>query len=81
MTDNIVWAQRGSEKRAFSESIWKAMSLNSYGWRLVAEEPEIVKRMKLAGDTTPETYARLIAETRKSGDIDKLNDVLNATTD
>lgn len=78
---SYVTAKRGNETRQFSASTWETMPLTKYGWRLCAEEPEVVRGLKLAKETTPQEYAELIAKARAAGDQEKLNLLHNATID
>lgn len=76
---NKITAIRGNDKRVFSLSAWQMMPLSKYGWKQVADEPEVVKAfMNIPEDVSIKEYSEAIRAARKSGDVDKLKSILNA---
>jgi len=76
-----ITAKRGSEKRVFSLGVWQTMPASKYGWKQVAEEPDAVAQLKLSKEITEKEYAVMIRQARKSGNKEKLKQVLNAKID
>ncbi len=51
-----IMATRGGERKTFTREVWANMPADKYGWKVEAQEPEEVRRLREEKEQTPAQF-------------------------